>query len=185
MNSQLNNTSQQFANGSNSVISTLENGVNQDLFGWVNITTTTLNNTLNTAVDEISSFIQTTFQGVPALSTAVQQIVNCLLIVKIEGIQAGLTFIKEHASIELPKVNNNILMISPLRMKEAVSKTTDKLVGSQDDATNGGDGGEIGGIFDKYENRLRSELTLFLVLIGAYVAVIFMGAIYVLWFIYQ
>ncbi|CAG8500513.1 19929_t:CDS:2 [Cetraspora pellucida] len=182
MNSQLNNTSQQFANGSNSVLSTLENGINQDLFGWVNITTTTLNNTLNAAVDDISSFIQTTFQGVPALATSIQQILNCLIFVKIEGIQAGLTFIKDHAFIELPRVNNNILMISPLRMQEAVSKTTDQLVGPQNDNSNGG---EIGGIFDEYENKLRSELTLFLVLIGAYVVVVLMGVIYVLWFIYQ
>ncbi|CAG8558138.1 23776_t:CDS:2, partial [Gigaspora rosea] len=181
MNSQLNNTSQQFANGSNSVISTLENGINQNLLGWVNTTTTTLNNTLNTAIDDITTLIQTTFQGVPALSSAVQQILNCVIFAKIEGIQAGLTFIKDHAVIGLPRVNDNILMISPLRMQEVVNEATDKLVGPQNDTN----GGEIGGIFDDYENKLRSELVLFLVLVGAYVIVVLMGAIYVLWFIYQ
>ncbi|CAG8705343.1 14005_t:CDS:2, partial [Dentiscutata erythropus] len=182
INSRLNNTSQQYANGTNFVISTLENGINQNLLEWVNTTTTTLNNTLNTAIDDISTLIQNTFQSVPALITPVQQVLNCLLFAKIEGIQAGLTFIQDHAVIELPRVNENILMVNPSRMQEVVNEATDKLVGPQNDTTNGG---EIGRIFDDYENKLRSELILFIILIGAYLIVVLMGAIYVLWFIYK
>ncbi|RIA98382.1 hypothetical protein C1645_750122 [Glomus cerebriforme] len=188
VNSQLSSTSTQFASDSNNVISSLENQLNQDLFSWVNTTTTTLNNTLNTAVDEITTFIQNTFKDVPILLTVVQELVNCLILVKIEGIQTALTFIKENAFIGLPRVNDTILLINQNSMNEVVGQATGRLVGSPptDNGTDNGEiGGEIGKIFDTYEKNLRAELPLFWVLISIWFIVILMGLIRVLWFVYQ
>ncbi|CAG8740417.1 8974_t:CDS:1 [Funneliformis caledonium] len=180
--SQLVSTSKQFSNDSNTAILSLENDLNQNLFGWVNTTTTTLNNTLNVAVDEISTFVQNTFSGVPILLTAVNQLVDCLILNKIEGIQTGLNFISENAFIGLPRVNEAVLSDFNSGMNDfVVGQATNELVGSKD----GEIGGEIGKIFDAYEETLRSELILFWCLISVWFIVIFMALIGVLWELFQ
>ncbi|GBC09348.1 hypothetical protein RclHR1_00880002 [Rhizophagus clarus] len=186
INSQLSSTSTKFASDSNNIIGSLENDLNQDLLSWVNTTTSTLNNTLNTAVDEITTFVQTTFQNVPVLLTVVQNLVNCLILTKVEGIQKGLTFIQDNAHIGLPRVNDSILLLSKDNMNDVVGQVTTNLVGSpSENADNSEIGGEIGKIFDTYENNLRAELPLFYVLTSIWFVVILMGIIRVLWFIYQ
>jgi hypothetical protein len=188
INSQLSSTSTQFASDSNNIIGSLENDLNQDLLSWVNITTSTLNNTLNAAVDEITTFVQNTFKDVPVLIPFVQQLVNCLVLTKIEGIQAGLTFIQENAFIGLPRVNDSLLLLSKDNMNDVVGQATTSLVGSplsQDGNANNEIGGEIGKIFDTYENNLRAELPLFYTLTSIWFVVILMGIIRVLWFIYK
>ncbi|CAG8652322.1 14823_t:CDS:2, partial [Acaulospora colombiana] len=187
VNSQLNSTSVQFADSSNSVISDVQNVINQDLFGWVNITTTALNNTLNSAVEEITGVINTVFGGVPILANAVQQLVGCLILVKIQGIQEGLKFISDNAYVELPRVDNTVLMLSQDRVQDIVSEATNKLVGptSANSTSSNVSGGEIGSIFDQYEQILRNELYVFWIMIGVYGIVILMGFIRVAWFVYK
>ncbi|CAG8439141.1 9993_t:CDS:2 [Ambispora gerdemannii] len=180
MNSELGSISKAYSNDSNKAISGVENDLNRDLLGWVNTTTTTLNSTLNVAVDDLTSFITNTFNGAPVLLTVAQQLVNCLVLVKIRGIQNALTFIKDNAFIGLPRVNDTILMVSPSNMQEVVNQATDKLIGSKNDDSTGG---EIGKLFDKYENILRAELPLFWILIASWGVVLLMGLIRVLWFI--
>ncbi|CAI2172695.1 17893_t:CDS:2 [Funneliformis geosporum] len=182
--SQLISASKTFSNDSNTAILSLENDLNQNLFGWVNTTTNTLNNTLNAAVDEISTFVQNTFGGVPILLTSVNQLVDCLILNKIEGIQAGLNFISENAFIGLPRVNEAVLSDINNDMNNfVVGQATNELVGSSNN--DGEIGGEIGKIFDAYEETLRSELLLFWCLISVWLIVIFMALIGVLWELFQ
>ncbi|CAG8456389.1 11843_t:CDS:2 [Acaulospora morrowiae] len=189
VNSQMNSTSIKFASDSNFVIADLEKVVNNDLFGWVNITTTAINNTLNSAVDEITGVINTVFGGVPILADAVQKLIGCLIFVKVQGIQKGLKFISDNAYVELPKVKDTVLVISQNRMQEVVNEATDKLVGPQNatsaDSTSDNSGGEIGRIFDKYEEALRNELYVFWIMLSVYGIVVLMGFIRVAWFLYE
>ncbi|KAG9304085.1 hypothetical protein G9A89_005995 [Geosiphon pyriformis] len=182
INSNMGSTSRGFSRDVNKAVSNVENEINQEFLGWVNITTTTLNSTLNSAVDEITKFVKNTFQQAPVFMNVANQLVNCLLLVKIRGIQTGLKFIKDNAHIELPRVNDNILMVDNSTMNEVVGEITDKLIGSKDA---GSTGGEIGRLFDQYENGLRSELPLFWVLIAGWWILVLMGIIRVIWFIYQ
>ncbi|CAG8601395.1 8830_t:CDS:2 [Rhizophagus irregularis] len=126
-----------------------KNDINQNLFGWVNITTTALNNTLNTAVDEIVGFVNTTFGGVPFIRNVIDELLNCLILVKIKGIQSGLTFIKDNSHLGLPRVSENILMIKPDKMNSVISEATIRFAGEPDEE---GTGGQIGRLFDAYED---------------------------------
>src|SRR5205823_60950 len=108
-------------------------------------------------------------------------VINCLLFVKIRGIQAGLTFIQENASINLPRVNDSILLVDRSNMQEVVDKATTQLVGSPD---SGSSGGEIGRLFDVYESSLKSELPLFWLLIACWLFLVLMGVGRVLWFLF-
>ncbi|CAG8612548.1 8503_t:CDS:2 [Paraglomus brasilianum] len=181
INGALTDTSKSYASESNSAISNIEDELNKELFGWVNTTTTAINNTLNAAVDDISTFINGTFGGVPIILTAVDQVINCLLFVKIRGIQAGLSFIQENASINLPRVNDSILLVDRSNMQEVVDKATTQIVGSPD---SGSSGGEIGRLFDTYESSLKSELPLFWLLIACWFFLVLMGVGRVLWFLF-
>ncbi|PKY40865.1 hypothetical protein RhiirA4_496343 [Rhizophagus irregularis] len=179
MNSNLQESSKQYSTQSNNIIINLENDINQNLFGWVNITTTALNNTLNTAVDEIVGFVNTTFGGVPFIRNVIDELLNCLILVKIKGIQSGLTFIKDNSHLGLPRVSENILMIKPDKMNSVISEATIRFAGEPDEE---GTGGQIGRLFDAYEDRLKSELPLFWILIACWGVVLIFGLIRIIWF---
>ncbi|CAG8448775.1 9795_t:CDS:2 [Diversispora eburnea] len=164
VNSQMNSTSQKYSSESNLIISNFENNVNDNVFGWANITTNTLNDTINTAVDEITGLVNNVFGGIPLLATSIQELLNCLILTKIKIVQKVLTFIQDNASLGLPRVSNDKLLVSSNLIKGFVDEATTKLVG---DNESGGisTGGDIGHLFDIYEKNLRDELFIFWIMI--------------------
>ncbi|EED24429.1 pheromone-regulated multispanning membrane protein Prm1, putative [Talaromyces stipitatus ATCC 10500] len=106
----LNNASAQWALSTNHVINTTNTDLNKNLFGWVNTSTTALNDTLNTFLDKSNEVINTTFSGTP-LYGAVSGIFDCVVELKIESVQKGLTWAHDHAHITLPQLPNNTFSI--------------------------------------------------------------------------
>ncbi|KAI6818043.1 hypothetical protein KC332_g10305 [Hortaea werneckii] len=82
---QLNNASQQWAIGTNTIINNTNADINEDVFGWVNTSTNAVNDTLNTFVDGMVDALNTTF----------------------EGIQKGLTWVSDHAHVDFPLLPND------------------------------------------------------------------------------
>jgi hypothetical protein len=76
----------------NAAIDSLENGVNQDAMGWVNTTTTVLNSTLNQISSDITGVVTDIFGGT-VLENAMQGLINCLIVNKIQSIENGLTWL--------------------------------------------------------------------------------------------
>lgn len=176
INTNLESKSKQFSNQSNTEITNIENVLNGNLFGWSNTTITTLNSTLNTAVDDVTGFINNLFKDVPLISGLVLDLLNCIILVKIRGIQTGLTFIKDNSFIDLPRVNDTILMINTDNIKSIVDKDTSKFLGGGD-----GDNG-IDRLFNVYEKSLLDELTIYWTLIAIYFVVIIMGIAHVIYY---
>ncbi|MCJ1309072.1 plasma membrane fusion protein prm1 [Agyrium rufum] len=104
--STLMNASAAWANGTNDIILKTSNDINDDVFGWVNITTHAINDTLNGFVDEMSKALNETFGGTPLLGP-IQDVLNCLIGLKIEGVQKGLTWVSDNAHIDFPLLPNN------------------------------------------------------------------------------
>ncbi|CAJ0757187.1 702_t:CDS:2 [Entrophospora sp. SA101] len=150
INSNLESKSKQFSNQSNTEIINIENTLNNNLFSWSNSTITTLNNTLNAAVDATTGFINDVFKDVPLINNLVLELVNCIIFVKIRGIEKGLKFIKDNSVITLPRVNDTILMIDSDNVKGIVDKNTNKILGA-DSATSDDDGEGINKLFNSYE----------------------------------
>ena len=111
---QLNNASEQWALGTNDIIINLNDEINKDVFGWVNTTTGAINDTLNTFVDETTEVLKTTF-GDTVLYDAIMDVLNCLILLKIEGIQKGLTWVSNHAHIDFPLLPNDTLSLGTLQ----------------------------------------------------------------------
>ena len=100
---QLGGASQQWAVGANDAIRLTSDELNDEIFGWVNISSTGLNDTLNTFVDEMMGTLNDTFGDTP-LYEPITEVLNCLILLKIEGIQRGLTWVSENARISFPEL---------------------------------------------------------------------------------
>jgi hypothetical protein len=104
---QLNNASEQWAVGTNKIISDTNEKINDDVFGWVNTTTHAVNHTLNVFVDGMVDTLNVTF-GKTILYEPILDVLNCLVLLKIEGIQKGLTWVSDHAHVDFPLMDANM-----------------------------------------------------------------------------
>ena len=102
----LNNTSSSWANGTNSAILKVNNDINHDVFGWVNTTTGAVNETLNAFVDQTTQVLNKTFGGT-ILYDPILEVFNCLIGLKIAGIEKGLTWVSDHARVDFLLVSND------------------------------------------------------------------------------
>lgn len=97
----LTNASEQWAHGTNDMITITNNKINSDVFGWVNTSTQGLNDTLNVFVDQMSDALNATF-GDTILYDPIKEVLNCLIGLKIAGIQKGLTWVHDNAHVDFP-----------------------------------------------------------------------------------
>lgn len=102
----LENASESWANGTNDAIMGVNNDINHKVFGWVNITTGAINNTLNMFVDDTIGVLNKTFGGT-VLYGPVTGIFECLVGLKVAGIQKGLDWVSDNANVEFPTIPNN------------------------------------------------------------------------------
>jgi hypothetical protein len=112
--SSLNNASEQWAIGTNKVIIDTNTAINHDVLGWVNTTTRAVNSTLNTFVDEMVGALNFTFGGT-ILYEPILGVLNCLVLLKIEGIEKGLTWVSDHAHIDFPLLQNDTFSLGTVQ----------------------------------------------------------------------
>ncbi|KAF2862642.1 hypothetical protein K470DRAFT_176692 [Piedraia hortae CBS 480.64] len=133
---QLNNASQQWSVGVNGMINDTNTRINHDVFGWVNTTTLAVNHTLNVFVDEMVGTLNKTFGGT-ILYNPILDVLNCLILLKIQGIEHGLTWVHDHAHVDFPLVSNDTFSLGAIQ----------KVSGSKEDilstGTNGSAANEI------------------------------------------
>ncbi|CAK4032475.1 plasma membrane fusion prm1 [Lecanosticta acicola] len=110
----LNNASEQWAVGTNHIINETNTKINDDVFGWVNTTTGAINNTLNVFVDEMMKAVNTTFGGT-VLYDPVTEVLHCLVLLKIKGIENGLTWVSDHAHIDIPMLPNDTFSLGTVQ----------------------------------------------------------------------
>ncbi|KAL8700381.1 MAG: hypothetical protein Q9201_005483 [Fulgogasparrea decipioides] len=102
----LNNASEHWALGTNKAIMATNNDINHDVFSWVNTTTDAMNDTLNTFIEKTTDVLNKTFGGT-VLYDPVHEVFNCLIGLKVAGIQKGLTWVHDHAHIDFPLLAND------------------------------------------------------------------------------
>ncbi|SMR42494.1 unnamed protein product [Zymoseptoria tritici ST99CH_1A5] len=109
----LQNASEQWAVGTNNIINETNTKINDDVFGWVNTTTGAVNNTLNVFVDEMMTVLNKTFGGT-VLYSPILEVLNCLVLLKIQGIEKGLTWVSDNAHIDMPLLPNDTFSLGTL-----------------------------------------------------------------------
>ncbi|KAL6854047.1 hypothetical protein J3F83DRAFT_506419 [Trichoderma novae-zelandiae] len=102
----LQNVSDSWAHDANNVIQGLSDDINGDLLDYVSNATGAVNDTINTFVDKMEGGLNAALNGTFLLGP-VKSILHCVIGLKIESVQKGLTWVHDHAHVELPLFPND------------------------------------------------------------------------------
>lgn len=179
INGSMYNQSASYASQLNTRVDTVQSTINNGLFGWVNGTTTTLNTTLNNFYTDVQSLVTSVFNGT-ALETPAQDFVMCLLGSKVSALEDALTFLNENLNVDLPRVNDSVLVLSPQNVDEITQPiATAAIGGGQNDSS-----GLIGSLVATYVNSLLQERIMFAMFLGFWGVVVLMGLCIIFWHSY-
>jgi hypothetical protein len=173
------NQSSLYANGINSHIDSVQSTIDDGLFGWVNGTTTTLNDTINTFYNDLQGAVSTLFNGT-FLEQPAQEFIRCFIGSKVDAIEEALTFLHNNLHIDVPRVNESVLVLSPDEVNAATRPIAVAAVGSSDDSN----GGLVGRLIDTYVQSLKKERIMFAVFLGLWAVVVLMGLAIIFWHSY-
>ncbi|KAI0107005.1 hypothetical protein GGR51DRAFT_548618 [Nemania sp. FL0031] len=148
----LTNVSQKWSDDANGVLGSFSNEINNDILGKVTNATTAINNTLNTFTDEINKGLTAAF-GNTLFKDLVQQTVRCLLGLKIESVQKGLTWVHDHAHIDFPMFPNDIFSVGAAKSIDGDTNLTSFLASPSSTTAD-----EITGAVDHVTNWLRNQI---------------------------
>ncbi|CAI6253025.1 unnamed protein product [Periconia digitata] len=109
----LNNASMSWSNGVNDAVGKLDKEINDDIFGWVQKGTSAVNETINVFVDKTNDLLDEAF-GDTILRDPIQEVLKCLIGLKIASIQSGLTWVHDNAHVAFPGVANDTLSLGAL-----------------------------------------------------------------------
>ncbi|KAF2639165.1 hypothetical protein P280DRAFT_403142 [Massarina eburnea CBS 473.64] len=109
----LNNASMSWSSGVNGAVGKLDKTINDDILGMVEKGTTAVNSTINTFVDKANDLLNDAF-GDTILKDAIQEVLKCLVGLKIASVQKGLTWVHDNAHVNFPGVSNDTLSLGAL-----------------------------------------------------------------------
>ncbi|KAK8844146.1 hypothetical protein IAR55_006940 [Kwoniella newhampshirensis] len=177
-------SSQQYADQYNTVIAKYQQRIDQELFGsWVNTTAVTLNSTLVEFYAEVESALNSTFGGT-ILYGPINTFMYCILGSKITNLEKGLTWISDHAHIDLPTLPSDILLLSNSSMNEIATPIAAAAVGSGSNPGSGSnttDDGIVGTLIDHFESALVVERNFYAIMLGLWLGFFLIGLAVVIW----
>ena len=180
----LNNASGQWSADTNRVIGATNQNINNDLFGWVNTTTTALNDTLNTFVDDTMELLNQTFGGT-VLYDPITEVLNCLVLLKIAGVQKAMDWVSDHAHVDFPTLPNNTFSLGAIAsIASDNSSTSDSFLSGPGDQASDEISGAVVRFTSRLESAIRTEALVSTAILLVWV-IILLGAIIralMLWF---
>lgn len=179
VNDSMYNQSATYANSVNTHVDLIQNTINDGVFGWVNQTTTTLNSTLVGFYAEVQDLVTTVFGGT-ILENPMQEFVKCIIGTKVDALENALTFMHDNLHVNIARMNESVLVLSPANINEATQPIAEAAVGSGSD----GDGGIVGRIVRAYVASLKKEEIMFLIFIGLWGFVVVIALLIILWHSY-
>jgi hypothetical protein len=179
INASMYNQSATYANGVNAPIEAIQSSINDGLFGWVNGTTTTLNNSLNNFYDDIQNAVSTVFNGT-ILEDPISEFIKCIIGSKVDALEDALTFLHNNLNINLPTMNQSALVLSPESINEVTQPIATAALGSGDSNNDG----LISKIVASYVSSLKKERIMFAIFLGLWLIVVIMGLSVIFWHSY-
>jgi len=175
------NQSAVYASQVNTEVDVIQSTINEGVFGWVNSTTSTLNTTLNNFYGEIQDLVETVFGGT-ILEQPMQDFVFCLVGSKVDALSNALTFMHDNLHVDMPRMNQSSLVLSPEDVDEVSRPVALAAIGSGsgDDE----DGGIVGRIVSSYVQSLEKERVMFFIFIGIWGVVVLMALLIIFWHSY-
>ncbi|KAJ7761301.1 hypothetical protein B0H14DRAFT_3165712 [Mycena olivaceomarginata] len=170
LNSSITGQSVEYAQTLNSQMDGIQTAVNSGIFGWINTTTTVLNDTIAGAYADIQTAINTAFGGT-MLDSPMQNLMQCILGNKVDEIETALTFLQSNLVFDIPRLNSSALLLSQDAIEEVVQAIAEAAVGGS--AAN--PAGLVGNIVEIYEASLKKEQLMYAIFMALWIGVIIMG----------
>jgi len=171
----LNTTSMAWAKDANGVINSTNQKVNDDVFSWVNTTTTAVNNTLNTFTDQMQIALNDTFGGT-ILYDPILGVFNCLVLLKIAGIEKGLTWVSDNAHVAFPEFRPDVFSLGAAASLTNSSATENFLSSpgtvASDDITNA-----IVKVANKLQDDIITEAIISSCVLGVWFIIMLIGLV--------
>jgi len=171
----LNNASMSWSKGVNSAVATTSQEINDDLFSWVNTTTTAVNNTLNSFVTKMNTELDNAL-GDTILKDALDGVLKCLIGLKIEAIQKGLTWVKENAHINFPGMPNDTFSLGTLA-KLSDSDSAAELLADPNSTTKDEISEAVNRLVEKLMSGIRTEALISAFIILLWVVILIIGIV--------
>ncbi|OAA58876.1 hypothetical protein ISF_06659 [Cordyceps fumosorosea ARSEF 2679] len=102
----LEQVSADWAKDANKVVTGFSDEINHDVLGYVTNATDAVNNTINIFVDNMNKGLETVFNGT-ILMKPIKDVVYCVIGMKVESVQKGLTWVHDHAHVSFPLFPND------------------------------------------------------------------------------
>ncbi|KAF8070095.1 plasma membrane fusion protein PRM1 [Lyophyllum atratum] len=179
INSSMYDQSAAYANDVNTRVDTIQTTINDGVFGWVNTTTVTLNSTIVGFYDDVQGAVGTVFNGT-ILETPAREFIRCLIGTKVDAIENALTFLHDNLVINIPRVNQTVLVMSPESVNEATRPIAAAAIGG-DDGNGNDDGGLIMKLVNSYAESLKKERLMFGIFVALWGFVVLMALCIILW----
>ncbi|KAI0744143.1 hypothetical protein C8Q80DRAFT_881646 [Daedaleopsis nitida] len=176
INASMYNDSATYASQVNARVDAVQSTINDGMFGWVNGTTTTLNDTVNAFYTDVQNLVNTVF-GNTILNDPVQEFVRCFIGSKVDAIEAALTFLHDNLHVDIPRVNDTVLVLSPDSVNEAAQPIALAAIGDG----NSDDQGIVGRVVAIYVKSLEKERIMFAIFAGLWLLVVLMAFCFLLW----
>lgn len=170
----LQNTSAAWAADANGAITHMNNDMNHDVFGWVNTSTTAVNDTLNTFVDKTTDVLNQTFGGT-LLYEPIHDVFECLIGLKVAGIQKGLTWVHDHAHIDFPLLPNDTFSLGAQDSISSDGSGDSSFLSNTGDETSNKITEVVVCVIHKIEESIRTEAIISGVIVLVWVLVVLMG----------
>ena len=171
----LNNASEQWAIGTNKAIAATNEDINSNLFGWVNTTTGAVNDTLNVFVDGVSGVLNDTFGGT-VLYDPIKEVLNCLVLLKVAGIQKALTWVSDHAHIDFPLMANDTFSLGAVAsIASDNDPKAESFLSEPGDAAKDKISSIVVRMTNRIEDGIRTEALISTVVLLIWVAILLIG----------
>lgn len=174
---QLNNASDQWQLATNDAIKSASDDINKDMLGWVGIATDAVNDTLNTFVDETNKVLDVAFGKTP-LRDPIQEVLNCLILLKVQGVQKALTWVHDHAHIDFPTLPNDTFSNGALASLSDDPNSDSSFLSDPDSKAADKVTGAISRVIDYLDAAIRQEalISSFVLLLYVFVCMCGVGA---------
>jgi len=173
--STLQSVSDDWANEANGVIGGLNDDINNDVLGYVVNATDAVNDTLTTFVDTMNEGLEFVFNGT-ILIDPIKTVLRCVIGIKIESVQKGLTWVHDNAHVNLPEFSGDTFSLGAKDSVEGDSDLTTFLAspssGSTDEVT-----GAVQRVTDWMHNNLIKEALISTGILLVYFIVVLIGVV--------
>jgi hypothetical protein len=171
VNESMYNQSAEYAADVNGRVDNIQTSINEGVFGWVNGTTTTLNTTINNFYSDVQNAVSLVFNGT-ILEQPMQDFLRCILGTKVEAIETALTFLHDNLVINMPRVNDTVLVLSQANVDEATRPISLAAVGGGEN----NEGGLVGRLVARYVDALKKERLMFAAFLLLWLFVVFIAS---------